>query len=416
MSNCAEIITIGDEVLMGQIVNTNASFIGQMMTEAGISVGWMTTIGDDRQQLLHAFRLAETRAKAIIITGGLGPTPDDITKPCLVEYLQDTLEFREDLLGRVTKRFTDRGFEMPETSRNQAEFPKSATVIDNPHGTASGIHYSRAGKEWFALPGVPLEMQHMIESYVVPRLQDIGLGGQVEVSIYRTAGIGESHLKEELSNFQQAQELVEVAFLPKYFGVDLKLTARGADQNEIRQRLTNAEALLEPDLLPHVYGRDTETLAEAVGKLAIEKGVRIATAESCTGGMIAKLFTDISGSSQYFERGAVTYSNEAKKEMLGVPEQLLNDHGAVSEEVAIAMATGLLERCPADITVSVTGIAGPTGGTEEKPVGLVYIGIADKNGSDVKQFRFISDRDLNRKRSALAAVKFLYERIKNLDL
>jgi len=413
--NHIELITIGDEVLMGQIVNTNASWIGQRLTEAGISISWMTTIGDDRQQLLHAFRRAEARAKAIIITGGLGPTPDDLTKPCLVEYLKDKLVFRADLLEKVKKRFTGRGIEMPETSLNQAEFPKNANVIDNPNGTASGIHYSRNGKEWFALPGVPIEMRHMVDTYVLPRLQEIGLGGQVLVSVYRTAGIGESHLMQKLTNLDKAQELVEVAFLPKYFGVDLKLTARGENQNEIEDRLQQAEVLLEPDLRPYVYGRGTETLVEAIGQLALEKELKIATAESCTGGLIAKLFTDISGSSQYFERGVVTYSNEAKMELLGVPEQLLIDHGAVSREVAEAMAEGLLQRTPADITVSVTGIAGPTGGTDEKPVGLVYIGIADKNGSDVREYRFISDREMNRKRSAMAAIKFLYERIKNLD-
>jgi nicotinamide-nucleotide amidase len=411
-----EIITVGDEVLMGQIVNTNAAFIAEKLTEAGIPAGWMTTVGDDHQQILHAFRRAKARAKAIIITGGLGPTPDDLTKPCITEFFKDKIEFREHLFEKVKQRFKDHGVEMPPRNRNQAEFPASANEIPNPNGTATGIHYSRGDQEWFVLPGVPFEMKYMMDNYVLPRLQDIGLGMQIGVRIFRTAGIGESTLLAALTKYEEAQQFVDIAFLPRYFSVDVKLTARGADQEEIERKLDTAEKLLLPDLELYLYGREKETLQEAVGRLAKSKGIRIATAESCTGGLIAKMFTDTPGSSDYFERGVVSYSNESKTELLGVPAELIEEHGAVSEEVAGAMAQGLLERSGADVTISVTGIAGPAGGTVEKPVGLVYIGIANRNGVEVRQYRFIHDRKVNRNRSAIAALKLLHDHIKNLDL
>ncbi len=410
-----EIITIGDEVLMGQVVNTNAAYIGRRLTESGMEAGWMTTIGDNRQQILHALRRANARADGVIITGGLGPTPDDLTKPVLAEFFRDRLELREHLLENVRRRFEERGVEMPESNLSQAEFPRRAKEIPNPYGTAVGIHYKRGEKEWFALPGVPAEMKRMMEDYVLPRLQETGFAGKVKVRVLRTAGIGESNLMDLLQRFDEAASLVEVAFLPREYGVDVKLTARGDDESLLEDRIRQAEDLLLPDLAEHLFGRDRETLPEAVGKLARAKGVRIAVAESCTGGLISKLFTDIPGSSDYFERGVVTYSNRSKTDLLGVPAEMIERRGAVSEEVAAAMAQGLLRRSAADLTASVTGIAGPGGGTEEKPVGLVYIGIADKEHLEVHRFRFLFERDLNRKRTAMTALKLLYDRIKNLD-
>ncbi|RJP82817.1 MAG: competence/damage-inducible protein A [Candidatus Zixiibacteriota bacterium] len=410
-----EILTIGDEVLMGQVVNTNAAWLGEILTREGVSVDWMTTVGDHRDDILEAFGRAASRAKAVIITGGLGPTPDDLTKPLLAEFLGDALVFRDDLLARVQKRFADRGMEMPPASRNQAEFPAGAQVIPNANGTAAGIHYSRGGIEWFSLPGVPLEMKPMVEDYVLPRLREVGLGKRVAVRLLRTVGIGESHLMQKMTRLGDAGLLVEIAFLPKYFGVDLRLTARGGDPADLQRRLDQAETLLLPDLEPHLYARGEESLVEVTGLLARERGWMIAAAESCTGGLIAKLFTDVPGSSEFFERGVVTYSNRAKTELLGVSEELIARHGAVSEPVARAMAEGLLDYCPADLAVSVTGIAGPAGGTAEKPVGLVYLGVAERGGdTQVEKFLFKGDRDMNRQRSAMAAVRMLWERLRNV--
>jgi nicotinamide-nucleotide amidase len=411
-----EIITIGDEILMGQVVNTNASYLGDRLTAAGISVGWLTSVGDDRERMLRAFGEAKSRAGAVIITGGLGPTPDDLTKPCLVEFFSDRMILRDDLLERVKKRFTDRGLEFPEASRGQAEFPDTAVEIPNFNGTAVGIHYSREGVEWFSLPGVPIEMGEMVENYVLPRLKETGFGEQVRVSILRTAGIGESSLLEGLTRFEEASELVEIAFLPRYYGVDLKLTARGDDPKALTDKISAAETLLLPDIAPFMYGRDRETLPEVLGRSARAGNFRIAVAESCTAGLIAKLITDVPGSSDYFDRGVVTYSNSAKEELLDVPLPLIEREGAVSAVVAGAMAEGLHRRSHCDLTVAVTGIAGPGGGSNEKPVGLVYIAIADSDGSRTEEFRFSGNRKMIRNRAAMAAINLLYDRIKKLDL
>lgn len=408
-----EILTIGDEILMGQVVNSNAAFLGEMLTDAGIPVGWVTTVGDRHEAILTALRTAAHRADAVIITGGLGPTPDDLTKPCLVEFFQDRLELRNDLLSEVIKRFEKRGLPFPEESRGQAEFPIGARVIPNPDGTAVGIHYIREGVEWFALPGVPLELRNMAVRYVLPRLLEIGLGGGLSVRVLRTTGIGESFLMQRLTRLHDAASLVEVAFLPRYFGVDLKLTARGLDAAQNLRRLDQAEALLKPDLVGHFYAYGSQTLAEAVGKRAIAAGISIATAESCTGGLIARQLTDVPGSSAYFERGVIAYSNRAKTELLGVHPKIIEKYGAVSEEVAVAMAQGLLQRSPVQLAVSVTGIAGPSGGTEEKPVGLTYIAAADAGNATVQRYIFSGDRDVNRRRAAAAALKMIFDYLEN---
>ncbi len=409
-----EILTIGDEILMGQVVNSNAAFLGEMLTDAGVSVGWETVVGDRREAILAALRAAAGRADAVIITGGLGPTPDDLTKPCLVEFFQDRLELRDDLLEEVKERFERRGFPFPEESRNQAEFPVGARIIPNPDGTAVGIHYIREGVEWFALPGVPLEMRNMATRYVLPRLLEIGLGGNLSVRVLRTTGIGESFLMRRLTRLHDAASLVEVAFLPRHFGVDLKLTARGADAAQNLRRLDQAEALLMPDLGDHFYAYGSQTLAEAVGKRALASGVTLAVAESCTGGLIARQLTDVPGSSAYFERGVIAYSNQAKVELLGVPPEIIEKYGAVSEQVAVAMAQGLLKRSSVQLAVSVTGIAGPAGGTAEKPVGLTFIAAANARTTTAQRYIFSGDRDVNRRRAAAAALKLIFDSLKNI--
>ncbi|TKJ37565.1 competence/damage-inducible protein A [candidate division LCP-89 bacterium B3_LCP] len=416
MMKDVEIITIGDEVLMGQIVDMNASWLGERLTVEGVSVRWMTTVGDDRKQINEALNTAKSRAGAVIITGGLGPTPDDVTKSCLVEFFGDKLVLKEEMLEKVKKRFRDHGLELPETSRNQAEFPHKAKEIPNNYGTATGIHYSQDEVEWFSLPGVPQEMRNMVDEYVINRLREVGLCDRIAVKIIRTTGIGESFLLEKMKMLPDARKLVEIAFLPKLgIGVDVKLTARGDEASNNRSKLKKATEMLLPDMKPHVFGINLETLEEAVGRIAQEKSVRIAVAESCTGGLIAKIFTDVPGSSAYFDRGVVTYSNEAKIDLLGVPADLIEEEGAVSSPVAKAMARGMLKRSRADVAASVTGIAGPTGGTPEKPVGTVFIGIAAEDQCEVHRFVFGGNREMNRKRTAMTVMQLLHDRIKNLD-
>lgn len=415
MKDRVEIITIGDEVLTGWIIDNNASFIAERLTLAGLSVGWMTAIGDDRRQIIETIKRAKSRAAAAVVTGGLGPTPDDLTKSCLVDFFGDRLVLRKDLLEKVKKRFADRKLPFPETSRNQAEFPQKAQMISNPIGTATGIYYHSDDFELFALPGVPQEMRTMLVDSVIPILSKSEVIEKIYIRILRTSGIGESFLLEQIKRLKEAEKLVIVAFLPNYFGVDVKLAARGSKAQIIKEQLKTAVDLLLPDLQPYHYGYDQETLPEVLGHLARTKGVRIAVAESCTGGLVAKLLTDIPGSSNYFDCGLVTYTNEAKSQLLGVPEQLIETEGAVSAAVAEAMAVNLLNKSRAHITASVTGIAGPTGATANKPVGLVYIAVADKENCQVREFRFLGNRQMNRERSAFTVIRLLYDRIKSLD-
>jgi nicotinamide-nucleotide amidase len=411
MPDSIEILTIGDEILQGQVVNSNAADIAAKLTDAGVAVGWMTTVGDNPAAIIDAFTRAKTRARAVLITGGLGPTPDDLTKPCLVQFFQDKLELREDLLAAVQKRFTSRGVPFPPQSKGQAEFPAKATVIPNPNGTAVGIHYSRDQVEWYSLPGVPTEMNAMVEAYILPHLRKIGVAGQVQVRLLRTTGIGESFLMGKLSRLEKASKLVEIAFLPRVVGVDLKLTARGKD---LKSRLDKAQGLLVPDIESELYAMGSDNLPEAVGRLAKAKGMKVAVAESCTGGLISKWFTDTPGSSDYFERGLVSYSNESKNDFYAVRNSVIKKQGAVSEVVARIMAVSLLNRSLAGVTCSVTGIAGPGGGTTEKPVGTVFVGVADRSGwVVVKRHQFWGDRDTIRWRAAAAALKMMFDRLRD---
>ena len=410
-----EIVTVGDEVLVGEIVNTNAAFLGKKLAEVGIDIGWMSVVGDNHEAITDAFTLAKSRSRAVIITGGLGPTPDDLTKPCLAEFMGDKIVFKKTLFDQVKERFKKMGKRFPAASLNQAEFPERAREIPNPYGTAAGIHYTGDNCEWFSLPGVPLEMRNMTENYVIPRLREIGMGGRIGIRMLRTCGIGESYLMEKLNDLDKASELVEVAFLPCFHGVDLKLTGRGDNIEDIDKRLNEAERLLMPDLASHLFASGNESLVDVTSRIARERGLKIAVAESCTGGLIAKMFTDLPGSSDIFYGGAVTYANEAKTEFVNVPAELIDRYGAVSDEVARAMAEGLRKRTGVDITAAVTGIAGPGGGTDEKPAGLTYIAVADKNGCTVQKFNFLWDRDVNRKRTAENAVRLLRDHMMNLD-
>jgi nicotinamide-nucleotide amidase len=407
-----EILTIGDEILQGQVVNTNATEIAAKLTDSGVDVGWMTTVGDNPEAILDAFARAKKRARAVIITGGLGPTPDDLTKPCLVQFFKDKLELREDLLAVVQKRFTSRGVPFPPQSQGQAEFPAKARVIPNPNGTAVGIHYSHDKVDWYSLPGVPLEMRAMMDDYILPHLAEICLADHVQVRLLRTTGIGESFLMGKLTNLSKASKLVEIAFLPRVTGVDLKLTARGKD---LISKLDKAQRFLVPDIQSELYSIGPDNLPETVGRLAKVRGIKVAVAESCTGGLISKWFTDTPGSSDYFERGLVSYSNEAKNDFFSVRNSTIKLHGAVSEIVARTMAQSLLNRSLADLTCSVTGVAGPGGGTKDKPVGLVFIGVADRSGYVlVRRFQFWGDRDTIRWRAATAALKMMLDRLKEV--
>ena len=400
----AEIITIGDEILYGQIADTNSPFIAEKLTAEGIEVVFSTSVGDDVNKITEAVNTARSRADVIIATGGLGPTSDDLTKKAVVKVFKRNLVFHEKILKEIEKSFENRGLSMPKINQNQALIPQGAKSLANRWGMAPGIFIEEGNSLFFALPGVPLEMKWMLENEVLPILKPKKSEGFVIHRKLRTTGIPESAIYEKIEELIDPKCDVKIAFLPSYLGVDIRLTTYLKQKGEGDKKIEELEKKIREILGTYIYGIDDQTLEEVVGKLLLEKGKTIAVAESCTGGLIGAKFTNISGSSKYFERGVITYSNQAKTELLEIPPEIIEKYGAVSEEVAILMAEGVRKLAGVDYALSATGIAGPTGGTPEKPVGLIYIGFAHENDSFAQKFQFASDRMTNRERAAQAAL------------
>jgi nicotinamide-nucleotide amidase len=408
----AEIVSIGDEILYGEITDTNSAFIAERLTGEGIEVVFSTSVGDDINKIAAAFDTAGSRADVIIATGGLGPTSDDLTKKAIVKAFKRNLIFHEEILKEIEKSFEKSGKPMPKINQNQALIPQGAKPLANLWGVAPGIFIEEESKLFFALPGVPLEMKWMLENEVLPILRSKKPEGLIIRKMLKTTGISESAIYEKIEGLINPKGDVKFAFLPSYLGVDIRLvvslpsllTASLKQKNEAEAKIEELEKKIRGILGTYLYGIDEQTLEEAVGKLLSDKGKTIAVAESCTGGLIGAKFTNISGSSKYFERGVVTYSNQAKIELLGVPQEIIDRYGAVSQEVAVLMAEGVRKLAKTDYGLSSTGIAGPTGGTPEKPVGLVYIGFASENDSFAQKFQFGGDRTTNRERAAQAAL------------
>ncbi len=408
-----ELITIGDEILLGHTLDTNAHWIASRLTENGHRLRWISVVGDNASDLRHQLRRAWNRADIVLLTGGLGPTHDDITRPIIADFFDDNLIPNPELAERIRSRFVGRGLKPPPGCHLLAEFPSRATPMPNEHGSAPGIHYSLDDHELFAMPGVPVEMKGMLSDYVLPHLATIR-SGVFGYRILRTAGIGETRLAELIGDRERLSPAT-LAYLPSVdHGVTLRISCTGADTGEIDQALQKAEDYIRSRVDSHIYAAGDEPFEKAILDMLEERNMKLALAESCTGGMIASRIVSVPGSSNSFERGFVTYSNRAKTELLGVDENLLQKHGAVSAEVAAAMAEGARLKAGVDIAVSVTGIAGPTGGTTEKPVGLVFTGVSDGDGCEVQRYHFIGDRDANRRRSAQAALVMLWRRLKDV--
>jgi len=411
----AEIISIGDEILYGQIADTNSPFIAEKLIGEGIEVVFSTSVGDDINKIAEAFNTAGSRADVIIATGGLGPTSDDLTKKAVVKVFKRNLVFHEKILKEIEKSFEARGLSMPKINQNQALLPQGAKPLANRWGVAPGIFIEEGNSLFFSLPGVPLEMKWMLENEVLPILSSKKPEGFVIQRKLRTTGIPESSIYEKIEELIDPKGDVKIAFLPSYLGVDIRLVVRLFNllttnlkqKGEVEAEIEELEKKIREILGTYVYGTDDQTLEEVVGKLLLEKGKTIAVAESCTGGLIGAKLTNISGSSEYFERGVVTYSNQAKTQLLGVPPEIIEKYGAVSEEVAILMAEGVRGLAKTDYGLSATGIAGPKGGTPEKPVGTVYIGFAHENDSFAQKFQFAEDRITNRERATQAALNMV---------
>jgi len=367
----AEILTIGSEILAGDILDTNGRDIAQALAGLGLLVSRRVSVSDHIDAISEAVVNGLGRAEVLVVTGGLGPTPDDLTREGVARALGVGLHLRHELVEPLRERFRTFGFrEMADTNLVQLTLPEGAEPIPNPIGTAPGFRIEHQGAVLFALPGIPREMKVMLLESVLPWLTAHRPVGPLAVRVLRTIGIGGSDLIHRFGHVFSGFSNVEVGFYPHLPGVDLKLSSKSLAD------LEQAENALRAVLGHHVYGVDAEPLAGAVGRLLMAQGWRVGTAESCTGGRIAALLASVPGSSRYFDRAVVTYSDRAKTELLGVDAALIEKHGSVSEPVVQAMAEGLRERSRIEAVIAVTGIAGPDGGTPEKPVGLVWSAIA----------------------------------------
>lgn len=408
----ASIVSIGNEVLSGRTVDTNAAHIGQQLRLVGVPVVGMHTVGDRREVIVRALELAASEADIIIVTGGLGPTDDDLTRQAFGDYLGVELELREDLLETLRQRFKAWGAAMPERNKIQACIPKNAEPIVNEWGTAPGVTAERDGKLFFALPGVPREMEKMLEASVLPRLRQLAQGQAVAVRRLKCFGAGESAIAEMLGDAMDRDRNPLVNCTARIGVITLEIVGLAAGQEEAEAMVAQEEVRLRGILGEVVYGTGEQSLAEVVGQALSQRGQTLAVAESCTGGWLAKFITDVPGASRYFNRGWVTYSNEAKVAELGVRADLLADHGAVSAEVAEAMARGARRRARTDFAISITGIAGPDGGTEQKPLGLVYISVDGADGTITSRHVLYSrERSYVRLRAAQTALNGLRLRL-----
>jgi nicotinamide-nucleotide amidase len=408
----AEIISIGDEILIGQVVNTNATWISQHLNEAGIQVGRVLAIADDAEEIKSALDNAFPRADVILLTGGLGPTKDDITKNTLCEYFNTSLVFHQPSFENIERLFAARYGKITGVNRRQAEIPATCTPLLNEQGTAPGMWFEREGKIVVSMPGVPFEMESIMEKHVLPRLTGLANEQIIVHKTVMTQGIGESSLAELIKDWEEnLPSYMKLAYLPQPGLVRLRLTARGESREMMISELNlQVEALKK--LIPGIiYGYDDDMPEQVAGRLLKKTGKTLCTAESCTGGYLSHLVTSVPGSSEYYLGSVIAYSNPVKMSLLGVSESSLRDHGAVSEQVVKEMATGARLRFRADYAISISGIAGPDGGTAEKPVGTVWIALASESGITTKMFTFGEHRGRNIRRAALAALNMLREEL-----
>jgi len=404
----AEILTIGDEILRGEIVDSNKAFLAERLLAVEADVRWQTSVGDHPEDMTDAFRRAAARADVVLVSGGLGPTRDDLTIAVLAETFGRKLVCDETTLAGLRAFFARFGREMAANNAKQAWFPEGAEILPNPIGTAPGCMLREGGAVFFCLPGVPRELRKMTDEQVLPRIarQQTRGAAVVRATLLRTFGLGESHLDELLGDVEV--EGVTLGFRTAFPDNYVRPLARGADAAEAEARLARACTAIRERLGVLVYGEgETDTLEVVVGRMLAERGLALAVAESCTGGLVGQRITAVSGSSAYFRGGVVAYADDVKERELGVPGALLEAHGAVSGPVAEAMARGARERLGADLAISTTGISGPTGGSEAKPVGLVWIGFADATGAQAREFLFPFDRERHRLLTSQAALDWV---------
>lgn len=406
----AIILSIGDELTLGQTVDTNSAWLSGRLTAAGVATRYHKTVADDLDAIVAVIREAAEQADIVVVTGGLGPTQDDLTRQALATVLKRPLDMHPPSLDRIRLFFQRLGREMPPTNRVQALVPRGAEVLDNDWGTAPGIKARLGRATLYAFPGVPREMQAMFDRHVHPSLERPGGAGLVTESLL-VFGAGESTVAERLGDLMRRDRNPLVGTTVSGGIVTVRLRSQFPTREIALRQLEKTAREVRERLGPLVFGQGADTLPAVVGRLATERGVRVATAESCTGGLLAKLLTDNPGSSAYFLGGWVTYANDMKTQELGVPGELLAGHGAVSEAVAMAMAEGAARRSGADYAMALTGVAGPEGGSGDKPVGTVWIALAHRRpdgiGVRAECHRFPGDREMVRDRAAKTALNLL---------
>ncbi|HUU29062.1 MAG TPA: competence/damage-inducible protein A [archaeon] len=404
------ILTVGTEILKGRISNTNAQYMAHRLYSSGFNVREIRCVGDEESEIKKTLAGCFSRVNVVISTGGLGPTRDDVTKKAASDFFYTRLVTDQKLSAHLEKLFQRLGYStFPERSRNQALFPEGARILPNPRGTASGLLLEKNGKLLFLLPGVPVEMRGLLDEEVLPLLTERFAAGRPLTLLVRTVGLGESALAERIENGLSEGERSLLSYYPHGGMVDLVIASPEsrpeAEESTVRQV---ADHVAE-HAADYLYARDERSLISVIAELLVSRELKLAVAESCTGGLFSKTITDLPGSSAYFQAGVVSYSNEAKTMFLGVPEQLIREHGAVSEAVAQAMAGGIKERTGANLALAITGIAGPGGGGEGKPVGTVYIALNDSSSQTaVHRLNFTGDREQIRHRSAVKAAEILW--------
>ncbi len=404
----AELITIGDELLIGQVIDTNSSWMASHLNAVGVEVTRRLAVGDTKEAIKAALAEALGRVDVVLITGGLGPTNDDLTRDALAEYFSSNLVLHPEILNSIEQRFILRGIPMPSVNARMAMVPDKASIIQNDWGTAPGLLFEIGKAAVWVLPGVPAEMKGMMTASVLPALMKAAEGNTIVHRTIQTIGLAESSLAERLADWESGlPEFIRLAYLPAAGAVRLRLSAQGPNRSVLESALDLQVNMLQKLIGSNIFSFDDRTLEEVVGDRLKKANATLCTAESCTGGAISKLIVRVSGSSVYFKGSVVAYSYEAKEQILGVSMDLINKYGAVSEQCVVAMAEGARKLLNSDYAIATSGIAGPSGGTPQKPVGTVWMAVASPKKTITQCFQFGKNREFNIERSVSAALHLL---------
>ena len=409
----AEIIAVGSELLTPYRLDTNSLFLTEKLNSLGIEVRFKTVVGDDRVRLAEVFRAALARSQLVILTGGLGPTEDDINREVVAEVLGRRLREVEEIRRAIEERFARLGRTMSPNNLRQTLVPEGAEWLENPNGTAPGLWIEQDGRIAILLPGPPRELEAIFNTTCLPRLERIATGQRLRSRVYKVVGLPESELDQRIAPIYQPYDNPTTTILAVAGAIEVHLRARAGSDEEAEALLAELGDRIEVALGDHVFSTRGETLEQVVGMYLVLKQKTVATAESCTAGLLSERLTRVPGSSNYFVGGAVVYSNELKTKLAGVPAELIAENGAVSKPVAQALADGIRLRTGASFGVGITGIAGPVGGTPEKPVGLVFVALADERGTQVREFRFPGDRVRIRFWATQAALEMIRRRVRS---